>query len=75
MLELSYPPAHVKTETRQVTTTLLAVARSSGAKYEKPDGSPLAIDRDFFGARRSATLPTAGPFENPGAGLLKLRLR
>ena len=52
-----------------------ALARSSGAKYEKPDGSPLAIDRDFFGARRSATLPSAGPLENPGAGLSKLRLR
>ena len=30
-----------------------------------PDGSALTIDTDFFGKKRNAMKPYAGPFENP----------
>ena len=35
---------------------------------ENPDGTPINIDRDFFGKTRSAVSPKAGPFEQLGAG-------
>lgn len=62
-----------KPVTRQVDTALLGKARVSGLAYENPDGSPLAVDTDYSGKKRSAR-PTAGPFENPGQGELKLKV-
>jgi alpha-N-arabinofuranosidase len=36
--------------------------------YEKPDGSPLRVDTDYFGKKRNEKNPSAGPFENPAVG-------
>ena len=44
------------------------------AAYENPDGTPLKIDTDYFGKKRSQTNPSAGPFENPGEGKLTLKV-
>jgi len=60
--------------TTLVTTGLLGKAVISQLPYENPDGSPLTIDTDYFGAKRKAARPTAGPFENPGQGDLKLKV-
>jgi hypothetical protein len=60
--------------TALVTTERLGKARIAGLPYENPDGTPLKIDRDYFGKSRSAASPTAGPFENPGAGPLALKV-
>jgi alpha-N-arabinofuranosidase len=57
-----------------VTTAFLGRARIPDAAYENPDGTPLKVDTDYFGKKRSETNPTAGPFENPGAGELSLKL-
>jgi alpha-N-arabinofuranosidase len=59
---------------RQVTTELLGKAAIPGLPYEQADGSPVRIDVDYFGAKRSATNPTPGPFEAPGAGPVKLKV-
>jgi alpha-N-arabinofuranosidase len=59
-----------KANTTLVTTALLGKAKIPGLPYENPDGSPLAIDTDYFGKTRNEAKPTAGPFENPGAGPL-----
>ncbi len=48
-----------------VTTELLGRASVSGCAYENPDGSPLRLDRDYFGKRRNAKNPFPGPFESP----------
>jgi alpha-L-arabinofuranosidase len=53
----------------------LGKAKISGLPYENPEGSPLAIDRDFFGNPRNESNPTVGPFENPGDGRLSLRVK
>ncbi len=47
----------------QVTTKLLGTAKVSRLPYENADGSPLTIDTDFFGNKRTA--PTPGPFQTP----------
>ncbi|MEI6195965.1 MAG: right-handed parallel beta-helix repeat-containing protein [Verrucomicrobiota bacterium] len=51
-----------------VTSTLLSKAKIAGLPYENVDGSPLAIDRDYFGKARSKSMPTPGPFERLGNG-------
>jgi len=73
-LHLTLGQAVEKANTTLVTTELLGKARIPGLPFENPDGSPLKIDADFFGKRRNETSPTAGPFENPGAGPLTLKV-
>ncbi|MBI4875374.1 MAG: right-handed parallel beta-helix repeat-containing protein [Acidobacteria bacterium] len=57
-----------------VTTALLGKARISGLAYENADGSPLTVGSDYFGKKRNDTNPSAGPFENPGAGEIRLKV-
>jgi alpha-N-arabinofuranosidase len=57
-----------------ITTALLGQAKIPNAAYENPDGTLLKIDTDYFGKKRNETNPTAGPFENPGQGILKLKV-
>jgi Right handed beta helix region len=60
--------------TRLVNTELLGKAKVSGLAYENADGSALALDTDYFGKPRKAAAPSAGPFEDPGRGNLKLKV-
>jgi alpha-L-arabinofuranosidase len=75
-LELKFDHAWIDAHERSlVTTALLGKAAIPGVSYENPDGSPLAIDRDYFGQQRSQTNPTPGPFENPGTGSISVKVR
>ena len=56
-----------------VTTALLGRAKIPNAAYENPNGTPLKIDTDYFGKKRSEANPSAGPFENPQEGKLILK--
>ncbi|MCP5114462.1 MAG: right-handed parallel beta-helix repeat-containing protein [bacterium] len=60
--------------TKLVTTKLLGKAKIPGLPYENADGTPVVIDRDYFGKKRNATSPSAGPFENPSKGDLNPKL-
>jgi alpha-N-arabinofuranosidase len=57
-----------------VTTTLLGRAKIPNEAYENPNGTPFRIDIDYFGKKRNEANPSAGPFENPGEGKLKLKV-
>ena len=46
-----------------VTTALLGRALIPDAPFENADGSPLCLNRDYFGKKRSLTSPFPGPFE------------
>lgn len=72
-LNLAIDKALLTSKKALVTTELLGKAEVSGCAYENPDGSPLKIDRDYFGRKRKKK-PSAGPFENPGDGKLKLKI-
>ena len=74
-LDLTLGQAMHKASTAMVTTNTLGKSRVSGLAYENPDGSPLKIDRDYFGKPRDPATPTVGPFENLGPGSLNLKLR
>ena len=71
-LNLGLELMHAKTA--PVKTGLLGKARIAGMPYENADGSPLVVDRDYFGKKRSATRPTPGPFERPRSGESRLRV-
>jgi len=73
-LRLMLPPEVRKAATRLVNTALLGKAKIPGLAYESADGSPVSIDSDYFGNKRNVASPFAGPFENPGAGVLKLKV-
>jgi len=67
-------PELKRADTAQVTTALLGKAKVPGVAYENPDGSPLKISTDYFGKKRSKGDPTPGPFENCGAGPVRLKV-
>jgi len=73
-LHITVDPSWQAAKTTPVTTKRLGLAAVSKAAYENPDGTPLTVDTDYFGKKRSETTPFPGPFENPGEGQLTLRV-
>ena len=57
-----------------VTTRLLGKAAVPKLPYEKPDGSPLRLNADYFGKPRAEANPFPGPFELPEGGTQRLRV-
>ena len=57
-----------------VATALLGQTKVSGLPYENADGSPLKIDRDYFGQPRNETHPTPGPFEISKSGTQTIKV-
>ena len=57
-----------------VTTALLGKAKVPDCAYENPDGSPLRVNTDYFGHKRSAKNPFPGPFETVAAGLREIKV-
>ncbi|MEI8373436.1 MAG: right-handed parallel beta-helix repeat-containing protein [Planctomycetota bacterium] len=75
-LEVQFDKAWAAEEARKlVTTDLLGKATIPNLPYEQPDGTPIRINTDYFGKQRNEANPTPGPFENPGQGDLKLKVR
>jgi alpha-N-arabinofuranosidase len=75
ILELTLGPELKHAPTALVTTAVLGKAKVPRVDYERADGSPLRLDTDYLGKPRDPAKPTPGPFENPGIGELKLRVR
>ncbi len=73
-LEINFDKAWTGRKCELVTTELLGKAKTPDLSYENPDGSPLAIDMDYFGNPRDKDNPCAGPFEKPGTGELILKV-
>lgn len=61
------------TARRLVTSTLLGKATIPNLSFERADGSPIRIDRDFSGKPRNTENPFPGPFEQPMGGRLTVR--
>lgn len=57
-----------------VTSGLLGRVMIPDLPYEKPDGSPIRINTDYFGKARNTLNPTPGPFERPGTGETTLKV-
>jgi hypothetical protein len=57
-----------------VSTEMLGKAKMPKEGFENPDGTPIRIDTDYMGKKRSESAPSAGPVENPGNGPVKLKV-
>ena len=61
-IKVTVDNAIYQANTSIVTTDSLGKTYYSNGYYENPDGTKLAIDKDFFGTARGPK-PTPGPFE------------
>ena len=61
-------------QTSPVTAASLGKVRIPSLGFENPDGTPLTVDEDYFGAKRSKMNPAPGPFAKPGEGPLTLEI-
>jgi alpha-L-arabinofuranosidase len=57
-----------------VTTALLGKTKVSHAAYDNVDATPIRLDTDYFGHKRSDTNPCPGPFELPAGGAHVLKV-
>ncbi len=57
-----------------VTSEILGKTVISKLGFETPEGTPISVNSDYFGNKRDAVNPTAGPFENPGNGKIRLKV-
>ena len=73
-LKITFDKAWTKQERELVTTKLLGKAKTPDLPYKNPDGSPLTVDKDYFGKPRNKNNPYPGPFEKPGTGKLVLKV-
>lgn len=73
-IELALDKAWAERLRKLVTTERLGKATIPNLAYERPDGTPIRVDTDYFGKSRNESNPTPGPFENPGAGRISLKI-
>jgi len=73
-LNLTIDSSGPNLKTQFITTEMLGKAKMPKEGFENPDGTSLKIDTDYLGNRRSESNPSAGPFENPGKGTVKLKV-
>ncbi len=57
-----------------IYSEFLGKAMLANQGYVNPDGSSLKISSDYWGEKRKKRNPTAGPFENPISGQVKLKV-
>ena len=67
-LHINVDDSFKKVKTQLVTTQLLGRAIAPSALFENPNGTPLKIDADYFGKKRSEINPFVGPFEGMTEG-------
>ena len=68
VLKIRVDDAINRVKTPVVDTDFLGKTYYSNGYYENPDGTPLTVDHDFFGAPRGSN-PKVGPFENLKPGM------
>ena len=74
-LEIALDRAWATEQTRKpVTTELLGRTAMTGLAFENADGSPLRVNMDYFGNRRSGDNPFPGPFAAPPDGKQTLKV-
>ncbi len=74
-LEITLDPAWSREQTRKlVTTELLGRAAVPNLPFENADGSPIRVNTDYFGKKRTEAHLCPGPFETTAKGKRTLRL-
>jgi hypothetical protein len=57
-----------------ITSEVLGSARIPKARFENADGTPIILDRDYFGKIRSGDKTIAGPFAEAGEGMVTIKV-
>lgn len=57
-----------------INTAILGKAKIPKAAFDNPDGTPMVLDKDYFGKTRSGDKTVAGPFAAPGEGNVTLKV-
>jgi len=57
-----------------ITSEILGKTRVTKTFFDNPDGTPLKVDKDYFGNSRSAENAVAGPFVNLEQGNQNLKI-
>lgn len=72
-LEITLPEEAFAVKTETITTDKLGMVRIVEARFDNPDGSDIAITKDFLGKERGEA-PVAGPLENLKPGKNKIKI-
>ncbi len=74
-LEISLDGAWAASNRRDlVTSDLLGLAFIPKLSFQRADGAPVRLDRDFEGAMRNSADPFPGPFEHPEGGKVSVKV-
>ncbi|MGP8252371.1 MAG: right-handed parallel beta-helix repeat-containing protein [Terracidiphilus sp.] len=73
-LDISLDRSWSREARRLITSDLLGRAQIPNLPYECADGSPVRIDKDYFGRVRKPSNPFPGPFESENGGKLQLKV-
>lgn len=73
-LEMDFDKNWLAQRCKPVTTETFFKARVPDLPFEDVDGSPLRIDIDYLGEKRSVENPSAGPFEKRAPGRQRIEV-
>lgn len=73
-LYVNFDSSILSSKAQLIDTELLGRAKVSEMWFENKDGSPLVIDRDYFGYKRNKDKPVAGPFEPLDTEMKKIKI-
>ena len=75
-LEMSVDHSWNSSRTRPlISTSQLPKAQHMGQAFENADGTPYAIDTDYFGNKRNLNNPSPGPIELKGTGIQRVKYK
>lgn len=73
-ISMKFEKSILKMKNQLITSEILGKALITNQGYVNPDGSEIIIGYDYFGNKRNAKNPVAGPFEKPGNEKIKIWL-
>jgi len=73
-LQFGFDNSYIGNKVEIITTEKLGKAKVPRVLFENPDGTPVNIDKDYFGHSRSGENAVAGPFVDLGKGNLVLKV-
>jgi hypothetical protein len=65
-LQFGFDNSHIGNKVEIITTEKLGKAKVPRVLFENPDGTPVKMDKDYFGHTRSGENAVAGPFVDLG---------
>ena len=74
LLAISFNEAYTNQIVKIINTEIMGKTKITKAFFDNPDGSPIKIDCDYFGKKRTALKNHAGPFSEENIEKVELKL-